>query len=101
MERDIFFINAVLTHLELLPNFHDENTVAFFPYFHGGNPTFWVRCITAHKMLFSPSIHYENTAKGCPIFMAKIWQSYVFGALWCTARVLYLYIQLSQYDECN
>ena len=29
MERDIIFINAMLTHLELLQNFHDENTAAF------------------------------------------------------------------------
>ena len=64
-----------------------------FALFRGGNPTtFRVRCVIAHKILFSPSFRCENKAKGCPIFMAKIWQSFVFGALWHTAKVSYLCI---------
>ena len=58
------------------------------PYFHGGNlVAFLVSCVITNKTLFSPSFPYKNIAKGCPIFMAKIWQSFVFGVLWCTNRV--------------
>ena len=46
------FIDALLAHLELLPNFSDENQA-----------TFQVRCVVAHKTLFSQSFHGENIAK--------------------------------------
>ena len=61
---------------------------SILPYFHGGNlfswqefGTFQDRCVIAHKIPFSPSLHYENMAKGYPIFEVKIWQSFMFGVL--------------------
>ena len=30
----------------------------------------------------------------CPIFISKIWQSFAFGVLWCTGKVLRLCIRL-------
>ena len=50
-------------------------------YFHGGNPTaLHLRCIIAHKTLFSPSFHYENTAIGMPHFHSK---NPVKFRVWC------------------
>ena len=80
------FINALLAHLELLPNFHDEKSSSILPYFHGENlAAFQIRCVIVHKTLFSPSFRYENTTNGCPIFKVKIWQSFTLGVLWRTA----------------
>ena len=50
-------------------------------------------CVIAHKTLFSPSFCRKNIEKRCPIFKAKIWQSFEFGVLWHTGRVSCLYIQ--------
>ena len=40
---------------------------------------------------------------GCPTFIAKLQQSFAFGVLWCTSRVLHLYIRrvstCSYWDE--
>ena len=42
---------------------------SILPYFHGGNlAMLCLRCIIAHKILFSPSIHCENTAMEVPNF---------------------------------
>ena len=105
LKRDVAFIDALLAHLELLPNFHYENPVAFrlilwwksgsvSPYFCGRNPVvFRLICIIAHKALFSPSFHCENTTKRCPTFTTKIRQSFTFGALWCIGKVSCLCIR--------
>ena len=48
------------------------------PYFHGRNlVAFGVRCVVAHKTLFSPNFCNENMARSCHIFSVKIWQSFV------------------------
>ena len=49
--KGVILINALLAHLELLPNFHKENPT-----------TFRLRCIIAHKKLSLPSFRIENTA---------------------------------------
>ena len=52
MERGVTFINDLLVHLELIPIFHNENLA-----------TFRLRCIIAHKILFSPTFRYESIAR--------------------------------------
>ena len=51
-----------------------QESSSISPYFFGRNhATFQIKCIVAHKTLFSPGFYCENKAKGCPIFMVKIW----------------------------
>ena len=90
LERVVAFINALLAHLESISNFHNLTTFRLFCF---KNPAaFCLRCMIAHKTLFSPSYSCENTAKRCPIFTVKIRQSFTFDALWCTGKVSYLCI---------
>ena len=81
-----------------------RKSISILPYFCGKNlATPRLRCIIAHKMLFSPSLHCKNIATGCLIFTVKMRQSFAFGALWCTGRVLRLCIHClstcSYWDE--
>ena len=70
-----------------------RKSISILPYFCGKNlATPRLRCIIAHKMLFSPSLHCKNIATGCLIFTVKMRQSFAFGALWRTGRVLRLCI---------
>ena len=78
MERGVTFINDLLVHLELIPIFHNENLA-----------TFRLRCIIAHKILFSPTFRYEsiarkmahlyneNSAKFCIWCAMAHWQGFV------------------------
>ena len=51
------------------------------PYFCGGNPVaLRLKCIRAHKTLFSPNFHYENTAMEVPYFHGK---TPVEFRVWC------------------
>ena len=49
-----------------------------------------LRCIIAHKTLSQPRF---CCGWGCPIFTAKIRQSFAFGSLWLTSRISCLCIQ--------
>ena len=65
-------IKAFSMCLESMPNFHGENSAASLPCFCGRNPVvLCLRCIIAHKMLFSPSFCRENMAIGMPHFHGK------------------------------
>ena len=73
-------IDASQVCLELFPNFH-RKFGSILPYFHGGNPTaLHLKCVIAHKTLFSPSFHRENMAMAMPHFhMKKIGRVHI----WC------------------
>ena len=49
VRKGMVLINASLVCLKSLPNFHDENLVAFCLIFHGRNP--WVRHSTQNTIL--------------------------------------------------
>ena len=79
---------------EIATKFPQRKSDNILPYFHGRNSVaICLRCVIAHKTLSSPFFYHENTAMGCPIFKAKIQQSFMFGVLWCTSRVSRLCIQ--------
>ena len=65
----MILINVLLAHLELLPNFHEENPT-----------TFHLRCIIAHKKLSLPSFRNENTATKVPYFHSE---NTVEFRVWC------------------
>ena len=66
--RGVVLINALLAHLELLPNFHNEIWQHFtlFSWQKFGNISTQVRYSTQNTTLtqfsLSPSFRYENTA---------------------------------------
>ena len=73
---------------------HNENLIAFLPYFHGENmAAFRVRCIMACIMLSLPSFRNENKAGRCHILTAKIQQSFALDVPQHTGRVSCLCIQ--------
>ena len=55
-----------------------------------------LRCIIAHKALFSLSFCYENMAMKVPHFHSKIQQSLAFSALWHTVG-----FHACVYDACQ
>ena len=58
--------------------FQQRKSRSISPYFRGKNlVALRLRCIIAHKMLFSPSFRCENTTTGCLIFMVKIGQGFM------------------------
>ena len=78
--KGVVLINASLVCLELVPNFHDKNLTAFHLVF--------VAAIQQHfaSGVFIAHKHYSHQAFAvriqqwrCPIFMAKIRQSFMFG----------------------
>ena len=55
--------------LGIVAKFPRQKSGSISPYFCGGNlVAFRLRCVIAHKMLFSPSFRRENTAMGMPHF---------------------------------
>ena len=93
-------INTFLVHLELMPNFHSENPVAFrlifvvetqqrLPQVHH----------STQNVLFLPIFRYENMATGCLIFTAKIQQSFAISALWHTDKVPLCIRRISTYSH--
>ena len=70
-ERGVAFIDALLEHLGIVVKLPWWKFGSISPYFRGGNQaTFRVKCLIAHKTLFSPSFCCENknTAKRMPHF---------------------------------
>ena len=67
----MILIDASLVCLESLPNFHDE-IQQHFAFFCGGNlAALHLKCIIAHKTLFSSSFRCENTATEVPYSHGK------------------------------
>ena len=103
-EIDVVSINPFQACLKLLPNFYGENSTAFRLIFVVEIQQHFTSDASLHAKCYS---HQDFDMRiwqwGCPIFMAKIWQSFVFSALWCIGRVLHLCIQCvstcSHYDE--
>ena len=62
-------IDASEMCLELLPKFPWKKFDNISFYFHGGNLiAVRLKCVIAHKTLFSPSFHLKNMAIGMPYF---------------------------------
>ena len=56
----------------IVAKFPRRKSDSISPYFHGGNlVALCLRCIIAHKTLFSPSFWSENTVMGMPHFHGK------------------------------
>ena len=67
-KREWSQINASLVCLESLSNFHSKN-LSISPYFRGGNlAALHLKCVIAHKTLFSPSFRCENMVVRMPHF---------------------------------
>ena len=65
-----------------------------FVVFSGENlAALFLKCIIAHKTLFSPAFDMRIRQWGSSIFITKIWHSFTFGVLWRTGKVLCLCIQ--------
>ena len=86
-------INVFLVHLELMPNFHSKNSATFHLIF-----AMEIRqCFTSNasqctKCYSHQVFDVKKWQWGCLIFTEKIRQSFAFGVLWCTGRVLRLCI---------
>ena len=99
----IVLIDAFYVCLKSLPNFHSKNPAAFRLIFMAEIR----RCFASNASQHSK--HYSNQAFdvriqewGCPIFMAKIRQSFVFGALWRIGSVSHLCIwHISTCSYCD
>ena len=66
---DVVPIDVFLVHLESIPNFYSKNPIALH-----------LRCVIAHKMLFSSSIWHENIEIGTPYFHG---QNSAQFRIWC------------------
>ena len=100
-------INTFQVCLKSLPNFRSKNPTTFCLIFVAEILQYFALFLwqkfnsTSPQMCHStPNECYSHQAfdvkirkQGCLIFVAKIRQSFVFGALWHTGRVLRLYIQ--------
>ena len=62
-------IDASLVYFGVIAKFPRQKFDSILSFFRGGNPTaLHLRCVIAHKTLFSPSFRYENMATKVPHF---------------------------------
>ena len=86
-------IDAFLVCLKSSSNFHGENPVAFRLIFVVEIQQYFTSIVSQHTECY-PHQTFDMRIQqwGCPIFTAKIWQSFAFGVLWCTNSVSHLCI---------
>ena len=93
-EMGVISIDAFQVCLKSLPNFHDENPVAFCLIFVVEIWQRFVSDVSQHAKRYSHQAFIVRKRQwGCPIFTTKIQKSFAFGALCHTSRVLYLCIR--------
>ena len=90
----VILINSFQVCLESLPNFHGKNLEAFRIIFVAKIQQCFVSDASQHTKCYShQAFEVRIWQWGFPIFTAKIRQSFMFGVLWCTDRVLRLCIR--------
>ena len=68
-------------HFRIVAKFSRWKSSSISPYFRGGNSTvFHLRCVIAHKTLFSPNFHSENTTIKVPHFHGENSEEF---HIWC------------------
>ena len=78
--KGVVLINASLVCLELVPNFHDKNPAAFHLVFVAEiQQRFASGVFIAHRYYSHRAFAIRIQQRRCPIFMAKIRQSFAFG----------------------
>ena len=71
-EKGVVLINALLVCFRIVSKFPRQKSNSISPYFHDQNQAaLCLRCIIAHKTLFSTSFRCENTTTKMPHFHSK------------------------------
>ena len=96
-------INASQVCLKSLPNFHSKNSTAFRLIIVAEIQQRFTSNVSQHEKCYShQAFNVRMWQWGCPIFAAKIQQSFAFGALWHTGRVQCLCIRrVLTCSQCN
>ena len=99
----VVLINASQVCLELLPNFHGKNLTAFRLIIVAKIQQLFTLNASQHAKCYSHQAFDVRIQQwGCPIFTAKIRQSFAFGVLWRTSRVSHLCIwHISTCSHCG
>ena len=93
-ETGVVLINIFQVCLKLLPNFHNENSVAFRLIFVAEICQLFTSYVLQRAKRYShQAFNVRIWQWGCPIFMTKIQQSFAFGLQWRTGKVSRLCMQ--------
>ena len=100
--KGMVLINASLVYLESLSNFHDENLTVFLLIFMAQIRQCFTSGVSQHMKHYSHQVFAVRIQqRRCPIFTAKIRQSFAFGALCYTGRVSCMCIQRAPTFACQ
>ena len=100
--KGMVLINASLVYLESLSNFHDENLTVFLLIFMAQIRQCFTSGVSQHMKHYSRQVFAVRIQqRRCPIFTAKIQQSFAFGALCYTGRVSCMCIQRAPTFACQ